>query len=252
VVSSFIRNWLTALLDPRRAVGTLGLPRYFADWCRYRKLSGPGVLRVRESYPCLTDWRRRTPFDRHYVYQGMWAASKLAAAECKIHVDIGSSVLWVSAVASIAPTVFLDYRPVRIISDRMLSVGGDILSLPFRDGTIRSLSCLHVMEHIGLGRYGEPLDPRGSRKAAGELMRVLAPEGRLLLSVPIGRERVQFNAHRVFSVETVLSIFQQLELRDLAIVDDAGYFLSAVEPRSAPTCEYGCGLFEFVRKGSTR
>jgi hypothetical protein len=215
-------------------------------------MSGPGVLRVRESYPCLTDWTSHTPFDRHYVYQGMWAARKLASAQCEIHVDVGSSVLWVSVVASIIPTVFVDYRPVRNISDRILSVAGDVLSLPFRDGTIRSLSCLHVMEHIGLGRYGDPLDPSGSQKAAGELMRVLAPEGRLLLSVPIGRERVQFNAHRVFAVGTVLSIFRQLELRDLAIVDDAGSFINSVDPRSVPMCEYGCGLFEFVREGVTR
>jgi hypothetical protein len=215
-------------------------------------MSGPGVLRVRESYPCLTDWTRHTQFDRHYFYQGMWAASKLASADCEVHVDVGSSVFWVSVVASVVPMVFVDYRPVRIISDRMVSVAGDILSLPFGDGSIRSLSCLHVMEHIGLGRYGDPLDPAGSLKAAKELMRVLAPDGRLLLSVPIGRERVQFNAHRVFAVETVLSIFRYLQLRDLAIVEDAGSFLSSVEPHTVPPCEYGCGLFEFVRKGVTR
>ena len=67
-----------------------------------------------------------------------------------------------------------------------------------------------MAEHIGLGRYGDPLDPLGTRKAAAELQRVLAPGGQLLFSLPVGRPRVEFNAHRVHDPHEVASWFDGL------------------------------------------
>jgi SAM-dependent methyltransferase len=127
----------------------------------------------------------------------------------------------------------------------LLPIAGDITRLPFKDQSQASISCLHVIEHIGLGRYGDPLDPRGSERAAAELARVVEPAGRLYLSVPIGRERVCFNAHRVFSPLTIVRLFDRLELEQFSVVDDAGRLLEGVTPAQADDLEYGCGLFEF-------
>jgi hypothetical protein len=104
-----------------------------------------------------------------------------------------------------------------------------------------------VIEHVGLGRYGDVLDPYGSIKASKELIRILAPEGRFLISTPLGRERVQFNAHRIFAPATVLSMFKDLELVDFSLVDDRGKFYPKASPEQATQCEYACGLFEFVK-----
>ena len=101
------------------------------------------------------------------------------------------------------PFVFVDYRPLRAIMQGFQPIGGDLTRLPFATHSISSLSCLHVIEHIGLGRYGDPIDPLGTAKAAAELERVLRPNGRLLLTTPVGRERVQFNAHRIFAPATI-------------------------------------------------
>ncbi|MCP2789027.1 DUF268 domain-containing protein, partial [Salmonella enterica subsp. enterica serovar Typhimurium] len=86
------------------------------------------------------------------------------------------------------------------------------LGLP--DASLPSLSCLHVVEHVGLGRYGDPLDIAGSERALAELQRVLAPEGRLYLSVPVGRERICYNAHRVFSPRSIVDALSGLALRE--------------------------------------
>ena len=119
------------------------------------------------------------------------------------------------------------------------------MDLPFPDDSIDSLSCLHVIEHIGLGRYGDPIDPSGSIKAALELQRIVSRGGNLFLSVPIGRERVCFNAHRVHSAMTVLKLFPELTLLEFSFVDDEGLYLEHQSVEAAIGLEYGCGLFHF-------
>ena len=77
----------------------------------------------------------------------------------------------------------------------------DICALPFADGSIQSLSCMHVVEHVGLGRYGDPLDPMEIEWQCSELQRVLAPGGDLLFVVPVGKPRIMYNAHRIYSYD---------------------------------------------------
>lgn len=247
ILARLAHNWLTAFVDPWRVLGIASLPRYFTDWRRYSQLAESGAIRWRESYPCLTDWASYTPFDAHFFYQACWAARKLATLVPAWHVDVGSSVMMLSVISAFVPTMFVDYRPFKAGVTGLSALVGDLLSLPFANSSVHSLSCLHVVEHIGLGRYGDLLDPQGSAKAARELIRVLAPGGRLLLSTLIGRERVQFNAHRIFAPQTVLSMFDELELVDFAMVDDGRRFRAHADPVQASGCEYVCGMFEFAR-----
>ena len=143
------------------------------------------------------------------------------------------------------PTIFVDYRPLAARQSGLIPVGGDIVRLPFADASLPSVSCLHVIEHIGLGRYGDSLDAEGARRAATELQRVVSMGGKLYLSTPIGRERVCFNAHRVFSVATILAMFSQLRLVAFSYVDDGGRLHQDVPSDSVPPLDYGCGFFEF-------
>jgi SAM-dependent methyltransferase len=145
------------------------------------------------------------------------------------------------------PTVFVDYRPLQVALPGLECVAGDAARLPFRDGSVASLSCLHVIEHIGLGRYGDPIDPAGSTKAAQELARVLAPGGRLYLSAPVGRARVCFNAHRVFDPQALPRMFPGLRRTSFSYVDDAGAFHPGAEPAAAAGRDYGCGMYVLVK-----
>jgi ubiquinone/menaquinone biosynthesis C-methylase UbiE len=90
---------------------------------------------------------------------------------------------------------------------------GSILNLPFTDKSVESLSSLCVVEHIGLGRYGDPLDPNGTEKAIEELKRVIKLDGNLYVSLPLDDEnRTYFNAHRAFREEYILKLFDYFEL----------------------------------------
>ena len=145
------------------------------------------------------------------------------------------------------PTIFVDYRPLVVRQTGLACVAADINHLPFADRTLASLSCLHVIEHIGLGRYGDPINADGARLAAEELQRLVNEGGTLYLSTPIGRERVCFNAHRVFAPATILSWFSQLQLMNFSYVSDNGTFHEDASAGLVPPLEYGCGFFEFRR-----
>ncbi len=241
-----IARWVLIFIDPRKIQAILYLPRYVSHWSQYQAGS-IDKIRVADSYPCLSDWVSSTPYDPHYFYQGAWLARRLAEVRPDQHVDIASSVLTVGVISAHVPTIFVDYRPLNAKLPNLQNIAGTIMSLPFPSGSVSSLSCMHVLEHIGLGRYGDPIDPMGARKAAGELVRVLAPGGQLYLTMPVGRQRVCFNAHRVFSPTEILDLFLGLNLRSFSWVDDAGEFHSGGQPCDAAKSEYGCGFYELQK-----
>ena len=241
------RNWVMAFIYPRPLVGMLFLPRFFWHWFRYAGSAGAQKIRVLDLQPCLGDWSTHTPFDAHYFYQGAWLARRISATKIAKHIDIGSSVLTMSVLSAQVETTFVDYRPLKASLPGLTSIAGNILDLPFADGSVNSLSCLHVIEHIGLGRYGDPIDPQGSVKAALELQRIVSPGGNLFLSLPIGRERICFNAHRVHAPASVLRMFPQMRLVEFSYVDDYGQYHENKPVEAASQLEYGCGLFQFEK-----
>lgn len=225
----------------------MAVPRYFSDWFAYQDAALGQTLSFKDSYPCLADGVKATPFDPHYFFQAAWLARRLQESRPSFHVDVGSSAMMVNVLSAGMNMAFVDYRPLRVRLSNLSSLAGDIVRLPFRDACIASLSCLHVIEHVGLGRYGDPINPAGSQLAAAELQRVLQPGGRLFLSVPVGRERVCFNAHRVFSPGTVRAFFPELQLKSFSLVDDSGQLNEEVPLEAGVSLDYGCGLFEFVK-----
>jgi len=225
-----VQRWLR----PVREHPLTAIPAYlrlFADWQRF--LAAGGRARLTDFYPCLSDRTAVTKIDPQYFHQAVWMMRQLHAKPPIEHVDIGSDAKLVGMLSVVTRVIFVDIRPLEVQVENLECRAGTILDLPFADASVMSLSCLHVLEHIGLGRYGDPLDPQGSVKACRELLRVLAPGGRLYLSTPVGRSRVQFNGQRVFSVEQVLELLQPLELVELTLVDPDGRFLSGMSPREA-------------------
>ena len=243
----FAKHWIMAFIYPRPLIGLFYLPRFFNHWLSYTKTADSEKISALDLQPCLGDWSTHTPFDPHYFYQGAWLARRVIATKTPKHVDIGSSVLTISVLSAQVETVFVDYRPLKASLPGLTSIAGNILDLPFADASIDSLSCLHVIEHIGLGRYGDPIDPQGSIKAALELQRIVSRGGNLFLSLPIGRERVCFNAHRVHAPSSVLALFADMNLVEFSFVDDAGQYCEHQSMETADGLEYGCGLFHFQK-----
>src|SRR3954447_9234801 len=232
----------------RRAASTPGgAAQWLRDRSAYTRLPGAEPLRWRDSFPKLTDRVASSPFDPHYFHQDTWAARRIAERRPARHVDVGSRVDLVGFLTAVTKVTFVDIRPLEVDIEDLEPVAGSVLDMPFEDGTLESVSCLHVAEHIGLGRYGDPLDPLGTRKAAAELARVLAPGGQLLFSLPVGRPRVEFNAHRVHDPREVAAWFGGFELIEFAGVDDAGVFGRHRALEDLVGANYACGMYQFVR-----
>ena len=232
------------------------LPRYLPfikEFRSFKKASDSSRFKIRwrDFYPCLNDRTSITPFSRHYVFHPAWAARILANTMPEEHVDISSSLRFVTVVSAFINTRFYDYRPAELNLNGLKSGTADLLDLSFPDMSVMSLSCMHVIEHIGLGRYGDPLDANGDLKAISELKRVLAKEGNLLFVVPIGKPKIMFNAHRIYSYEQIISYFEELKLMEFALIpdiaEDGGLIVQATKDM-ADAQTYGCGCFWFKRK----
>lgn len=228
-------------------------PREFAaEFQKFRTLlerSGRSLpMRWEEILPCLNDRSFETPFDPHYTYHPAWAARVLARTRPAKHVDISSILCFGAIVSAFIPVDFYDFRPAPLRLNNFNSASADLTRLGFPDNSVASLSSMHVIEHVGLGRYGEPLDPDGDLKAIRELCRVLAPGGNLIVAVPVGRARIQYNAHRIYDDAEFRGYFAGLELMGFALIPDGDVPVGLIDdaPRALVDAqEYGCGCYWF-------
>lgn len=223
---------------------------YASDAIRYlslRKRAGENVSL--KFFPKILDKDPKShTFDKHYVYMDRWAFKKILVNMPHEHVDIGSSIRFLSMTSTVSKVKFVDIRPVALDFDNFECVEGSILNLPFKDSSISSLSCLHVAEHIGLGRYGDPLDPLGTVKACKELQRVLSQGGKFYFAVPIGKPAVYFNAHRVFDPEIIPEYFSDLKLIEFSAVNDSGRYINNANLKDFKSVSYSCGMYVFTKE----
>jgi Caenorhabditis protein of unknown function, DUF268 len=232
-----------------------GLPVFVSNWLRYQRLNSTPTFRLRltDAFPILTDrYASAGVAEGHYFHQDLWAAKKIFQEHPQAHVDIGSRVDgFVAHLLVFMPVTVVDIRPLVSRVDGLTYLQDDATSLSMLvDNSILSLSSLHAAEHFGLGRYADPIDPYACFKFMDSLQRVLAPGGKLYFSVPVGRERVEFNAHRVFSPGTIVKQFAKLLLESFSFVGDDGSLCLNTEPLSLPDSEMACGLFEFTKAAS--
>jgi SAM-dependent methyltransferase len=203
------------------------------------------------SMPILFENTPFTRFDTHYVYHTAWAARKVKEIGAASHTDISSSLYFSSIVSAFMPVEFFDYRPAKLNLSGLSSSPADLTKLHFEDDSVASLSCMHTVEHVGLGRYGDPIDPNGDMKAASELARVVAKGGSFLFVVPVGKPQIQFNAHRIYSYKMVIDMFPGLTLKEFSLIPDnaidKGMIYNATKEQSDKQV-YGCGCFWFTKE----
>ncbi len=192
----------------------------------------------------------------HYFHQDLFVSRKIFHNKPLKHVDIGSRIDgFVAHVAS--------FRDIEVIDIRYLT--HDVPSIKFIQADMSndefslnnytdSVSSLHAIEHFGLGRYGDKVDVNGHVTALDNIYSMLKREGRFYFSVPIGPQRIEFNAHRVFSLTYLLNYLQiKYHIHSFSYVDDNGDLHREIELKTSSiennlNCFYGLGIFDLVKK----
>ena len=183
----------------------------------YTRLNKRADFKIQRKYmwPVINEKYAKACSISNYFWQDLWAAKKIIKTGIKKHYDIGSRVDGFIAhlLAADINVNVIDIRPFDFEADNLYTIVGDATYLDhIPDDSVESISALCSLEHFGLGRYGDPIDPEACFKCFDNIQKKIKQGGKLYISVPIGRERVEFNAHRVFFASTILESFSQMKL----------------------------------------
>lgn len=230
-----------------------GLPRYVRDLFRFRT-TYTGRL---ELSPCLSDWYEEGGTTKNeYFWQDLLVARKIFEAKPERHVDIGSRVDgFVAHVASFREIEVFDVRPITRKIPGVIFKQADLMNtMATMEDYCDSLSCLHALEHFGLGRYGDPINPNGFELGFASMAGLLRNYGAFYLSVPIGINRVEFNANRVFDPRIIVDLAEKnsLKLSSLTVFWQDGrieeMILDELQLSNLARQRYALGIFTFIKK----
>lgn len=192
----------------------------------------------------------RTGYDRHYLYHLAWASRVIQQTRPAEHYDFSSLLYFAALVSAFVPVRQHEFRPAEVQLDGLTCQQADLTDLPYPDRSVASLSCMHVVEHLGLGRYGDPLDPSADLRAFAQLQRITAVGGNLLLVVPVGRPVIRFNGCRIYAYQQVLDAVPELTLKQFALIPDdpaSGNLVLDADPATVADQTYACGCFWLTR-----
>jgi len=246
-------------MNPQLAYQNLkGLRFYFRDLKKLKKQKGKNDLfPFGKKYPVLNErYSEVGTVKGHYFHQDLYVAQLIFKNNPQKHIDIGSRMDgFIAHVASFRTIEVFDIRSLNCNVENIIYRQADLMEIPndmvdYSD----SISSLHAIEHFGLGRYNDPIDYFGYEKVINNISIILKYKGVFYFSVPIGPQRIEFNAHRVFSIQYLLTIFSEnFYVQSFSYIDDKGDFHKNIELSQSAVknnlgCNFGCGIFELIKK----
>lgn len=222
-----------------------------------KQLKSEDNFELTKLYPCLDDrYEDAGVLAGHYFYQDLYVANKIFKANPQKHVDLGSRVDgFVAHVASFREIEVFDIRPLNKKINNVKFFKADLMDKDFSiSDYCDSISSLHAIEHFGLGRYGDEIDVSGHLTGLANIAMILKRGGTFYFSAPIGKQRIEFDAHRVFSLKYLLSLFEKdYFIKSFAFIDDneiltAGVELNNTDIENNLNCNFGCGIFELIKR----
>ncbi len=233
-----------------------GLFWYIKDFYQLKTQKNDALFPIGKLYPVLDEKNNSSGNAKgHYFHQDLLVARKIYHASPVKHIDIGSRVDGLISHLAVFRTVeVFDIRPLKQTVKNIYFKQLDLMSLPKKYiNYCDSISSLHAIEHFGLGRYGDSIDYFGHVKAIENITLMLKSGGVFYFSAPIGKQRIEFNAHRVFSIRYLLGLFEKnYSVNSFSYVDDGGLLHENIAVGEGVEnnfgCVWGCGIFELIKK----
>lgn len=246
-------------IDPRKLWSAVrALPLFLRDSFKFYGLRSPADKEAFSFHivPVLSDrFTQSGVASGHYFHQDLWAARHIFRRAPQRHIDVGSRVDgFIAHLLCFREVEVVDIRSLKTNVSGLRFIKNDMMSQTVTfQGQADSVSCLHALEHFGLGRYGDPIDVDGWRKGFANLAGLVRSGGTLYLSVPVGRGRIEFNAQRIFSTTSIIEEADRngLQLETFSLIDDDGEFEDNVDPGVAKDLSFGCGCFIFLKPTGT-
>lgn len=262
IITRYLRKiyMLIAVLgvDPlKMGRSILGLGFYITDFIRIKKQKGNNKdFPLGFPFPILDEkFASAGVASGAYFHQDLFVARKVYENNPHKHIDIGSRTDgFVAHLAVFREVEVFDVRPLDNKIKNIIFTQADLMDLdPSMIDYCDSISSLHAIEHFGLGRYGDPIDYDGHIRALDNIYKILKKGGKFYFSTPIGKQRIEFNAHRVFDVAYLAELFSgKYKLEAFSYVDDAGNLFEDAELSKEAIednfgCYFGCGIFEMKK-----
>jgi len=253
-----LKNLLLHLLSLSHKLG-LDIERIlsYRFYLRFRKDKSEWIKqggKITHNHMILTNYSENAgEVKGHYFHQDLLVARLVYEQAPNRHVDIGSRIDgFVAHVASYREIEVLDVRPLSESKHANIKFLQADLMQSQNLGDIDSVSCLHAIEHFGMGRYTDPIDVNGHIKGISNLVNLVSVGGRLYISFPIGKtDEIHFNANRVFHPTTIFehpSIKKYMKLIRFDYVDDNGDLQMDKDIKDiSPNIVNGCGIYSFER-----
>ncbi len=245
---------------PLKFINTVrGFPLFLRDYVKFRRqlLKIETPFHISRIYPFLEDIILQTEsVSAHYFYQDLIVANKIYRNNPKKHVDIGSRVDgFVAHVASFREIEVIDIRRLEVNVKNIKVIQQDMMNYSFKlINYCDSVSSLHAIEHFGLGRYGDKVDVNGHLKGLNNICNMLTVGGKLYLSIPIGKQRIEFNGQRIFDPRYFIDLFSDnFQIDSFCYINDKGHLVTDVSLNSREdyeqcnSCYFGCGIYEFTK-----
>jgi SAM-dependent methyltransferase len=252
IIKPFFTTLVTFGFDPRRIPSLRHYPKYRKQYAEFKKAGG----KVTHSYMILSDYEEQAgSASGHYFHQDLLVASFIQKNNPKRHIDIGSRIDgFIAHVASFRHIEVMDVRDLKSTGHQNITfIKANLMNRDSaQDNITDSISCLHAIEHFGMGRYGDPIDPNGHKKGFNNILRMLKPGGTLYISFPIANNnQVHFNAHRVFHPKDIFTWADDsasLKLQRFDYVDDKGELhQNANIDGEQLNLIFGCGIYTFQK-----
>lgn len=247
-----------SLKTKTRWYSTRNMRWYKKDFKAFKEKAGPDAeFPLYRNFPCLNDRDDAAGFvGNPYFLQDLYVAKKIIERQPKKHVDIGSRIDgFVAHVAVFREIEVFDIRPMDLSIENIVFKQADLtdetnIPVDYCD----SISCLHALEHFGLGRYGDQIDPDGHLKGFRNITKILKPGGIFYFSVPMGVQRIEFNAHRIFGMPYLMNLVtKDYEVASFVYIDDQAVLHkdAVLDENNIATsfgCDLGCAIFELIKR----